>query len=129
MKRYLFLLIMFCSTLTLAEDLSVRTTAFTMKAKINSKWSDWLTPEPSNLLINIDVNSRVITIYSQEIQYYGVRECLITELNLGEYSLTMFKVVNTSNEVGDFIVLNKRDGTSNFLFIFDNLIILYNVIL
>ena len=131
MKKILFILMMLLSfTVASAQIQNYRTTAFAYATVNNGNynWSDW---EKSNIIITIDLNRDVITIYSPSKQVYYVYNVAnngnsYTDSSGGKN--VKFYIIDQDGDKGEIRLRIETNGNSQLYVDFNNCAWVYNLI-
>lgn len=111
-----------------AQVLNFKTTGFSYKTKSGSTWTKWSSIQSSNMLLTIDMNSDIITVYSPEIQRYKVYS---NEKNYydsdGDYNM-VFKFIDQDGDYGTMSLIQRVSGHSEVYIRFSNVQWCYRVI-
>lgn len=80
LKRVLLLTLLFLSFAQVqAEVVKLKATSFAYMTQTNYGWTDWTDWESCNILVVVNVDKDIITIYSNETQEYDIVEELDSE--------------------------------------------------
>lgn len=134
MKRYLMIMLMligfgiFGSVNADAQILSYRTTSYAHANIYNGRyyWSDW---EDSNMLVTINLNKEVITIYSPRTQIYRVFGTYNNGnwYNDGSGRTIKYYVYDQDGDRGEVRLRVENNGNSQIYVDFNNVAWCYNV--
>lgn len=124
MKKYILIFIMFLTTCAInAQVVNFRTTAFATKQ--SSTWSSW---KNSDMLVTIDFNSDVVTIYSPNIQIYKIYSSVSSYYDKdGDYNMN-FKFIDQDGDRGTMTLLQRKSGSSEIYIRFSNVQWCYKVL-
>ena len=128
MKRlFLLLLGIFACISVHAEIGFYKADAFAFKySEDNGRWKEWSDWDNSDILISIDYDKEIITVYSEMEQRY-----IIVKSN-GEYSdvnggkQTEFTVVDQDGDIGVIRVRIQKNGVAQLYVEFDNIMWVYS---
>ena len=134
MKRYLFILMimlgMMFSTCTevSAQTYYYKTFQFSIKYKSDSgtwgKWSDW---ESSDMVLTIDMDTDVITVYSKQKQVYKVLEDCGSYTDESGGKQQKFYVIDQDGDFGYIRLRIEKNGNSQVCVEFNDVMWVYNV--
>lgn len=129
MRKFLLLLAGLVFSIAVhAQVISFKTTSFTMTEKTSSGWGKWKPYQNSNLLVTIDLNNDVVTIYSPSTQYYKIISYEGTYVdNDGDQSVR-YKFIDQDGDRGTMKLMQRRSGKSEIYIQFSNIIWVYSVI-
>lgn len=127
MKKLLVLLIFGFALSSKAQIQYYKTTAYAYAKIYNNKyyWSDWYN---SNIVLTINLNNDVITIYSPKIQSYKVYKVGSIENNRTIGSQLTFYVYDQDFDRGTIRLRVAPDKTSQIYVDFSDVAWVYNVI-
>ena len=128
MKRVLlFLLLLLPVCGAMAQTYKFNTTSFAYKVYVNDQWSDWSDWESSHMLVVMNLERKVINIYSENRQDYDIYEYLGEETdNSGGKSLRL----NCVNEDGLRCQIRLRiqsDGSKQLYVDFNDMMWVYGL--
>ena len=129
MKRFLLMLVMvFTVTYASAQIYSYRTTEFAFKT-MNSygSWNNWTDWESSDVLITINFNTDVVTIYSPKTQVYKITEFTRKFTDNSGGNQVEFRFIDQDYDRGTMRLRIERNGNSQLYVEFANVIWVYNV--
>ena len=129
MKRFLLMLVMvFTVTYVSAQIYSYRTTEFAFKT-MNSygSWNNWTDWESSDVLITINFNTDVVTIYSPKTQVYKITEFTRKFTDNSGGNQVEFRFIDQDYDRGTMRLRIERNGNSQLYVEFANVIWVYNV--
>lgn len=110
-----------------AQTIWFRTTSFA-SAKVyngNYYWGDW---EKSNLSMSIDLDSDIITIYSQVKQIYFVTKCGETYIDAAGGKQLIMYVIDQDRDRGTLRLRTESNRNSQIYIDFNNIAWCYNVV-
>lgn len=120
----LFLLIGFTAS---AQVVNFRTTAYAQKTKTYGTWSSWSDWQSSNMLITVDLNNDIVTVYSPKTQIYAVYESVSNYYDSdGDYNM-VFRFIDQDYDYGIMRLLQRTSGHSEIYIEFSNIIWVYRV--
>lgn len=112
-----------------AQVYSFKTTGFASKYVTDrgvwTKWSDW---QPSHLLITMDLNNDLVTIYSQRTQIYKVTEYVRQFTDESNGTQLEFKFIDQDMDYGVLRLRRETNGNNQMYIEFSNIMWVYNVI-
>lgn len=119
---------MLCSLTASAKTINFRTTSYTYKTNNGYGWSEWSKTEKSNMLLTIDFDTDLITIYSPKMQIYKV-----TSAQDGYYDedgdfIVRFKFFDQDGDMGTMDLIQRVSGKSEIYIRFSNIMWVYSVI-
>lgn len=114
---------MFLSTCAInAQVLNFRTTAFTTKQY--SSWAKW---QNSDMLITMDFNNDIVTIYSPNTQIYKIYSAEGSYYDSdGDYHMD-FKFIDQDGDRGTMTLMQRTNGASEIYIRFANVQWCYRV--
>lgn len=111
-----------------AQVLNFKTTGFSYKYKDGYSWTNWSALEKSNMSLTIDMNNDIVTIYSPNVQVYGIYS---HEGNYydsdGDYNM-VFKFIDQDGDYGTMSLIQRVNGHSEVYIRFSNIQWCYRVI-
>ena len=133
MKKYLLVFMMMfamlfsTSSTCNAQTYYYKTYQFAMKYKVGNTWTDWSDWEKSDILVSINLDTDIITVFSAQKQIYRVLE------NMGSYrdesggKQTKFYVIDQDDDLGYVRLRIERDGGSQIYVDFNDIMWVYSV--
>lgn len=116
MKKYLILFILaFVSICASAQTIQFRTTGYCFRTS-DSSWSPW---EKSSMLLTIDLDEDLVTIYSPVIQYYKI----ISEgynYTSGNAEIIDYRCIDQDGDIGTLRLAYRITGRSEVYIVFNN---------
>lgn len=130
MKRLITLivaLVLFIAT-GFSQVIRFNTTSFTSKEKGYYGWSDWKPRQSSDMLLTLDLNSDLVTIYSPRVQVYKIIDYLGNWIDEDGDQVIKFRFIDQDGDIGTMRLMQRRSGTSEIYIDFSNIIWVYSVI-
>lgn len=131
MKKFILMLLLSLMSFNVinAQVQYYRSTQFSMK-QINSYgvWTDWSPWQSSNILIEMDLDSSVITIYSQMKQIYKIIEYVGNYVDSSGGKQMEYRFIDQDFDKGTLRLRIERNGNSQMYIQFNNIIWVYNVL-
>ena len=119
-KLSLLLLMILLTTITVsAENMIVKSIAFSMQKQENNKWGNWSEWEPSSLKIDIDLDKKIVKIYSSKTQVYNIVDFLGATEDNGDTTAT-FQFIDQDGDIGQLRMHERKNGRSEIYIDFDN---------
>lgn len=122
MKKFTVLLI-FLLTITFsisAEILIFKSTHYSHQILQDNKWKDWTEWQPSDVKIDIDLDTDIVTVYSKTKQIYQIYDFVGETENQGNITVT-YRFINQDDERGNMRLLLRKNGQSEIYFDFANI--------
>lgn len=114
-------LFLLCSSIGYSQILQFKTVAFSSKYYDSySGWSDWSDWEDSNMLLTINLNSDVITIYSPKVQIYSIYKSEGEFYDSDGDCHIVFKFIDQDYDKGTIKLLQRTTGSSEIYIEFAN---------
>ena len=131
MKKFILMLLLSLMSFNTinAQVQYYRSTQFSMK-QINSYgvWTDWSPWQSSNILIEMDLNSDVITIYSQMKQIYKIVEYVGNYTDASGGKQAEYRFIDQDFDKGVLRLRLERNNNAQIYIEFGNIIWVYNVL-
>lgn len=134
MKRYLLIFVLMCGMLfgayidSNAQTYYYKTYEFAIKYKgSNGVWGNWSNWEKSNMVLTIDLDTDVITVYSEKRQVYRVLEAMGTYTDESQGRQTKFYVIDQDGDLGYVRLRIEKNGNSQVYIDFNDVMWVYNV--
>ena len=127
-KLILLLLFMMSSILVEAQIYYFRTTEFASKYKTGSSWTSWSNWQGSDMLMTMNFNTDVVTIYSPQTQVYRIIKYIRNYTDNSGGQQMEFSFIDQDNDRGHMRLRIERNGNSQVYIDFANLVFVYNVI-
>ena len=134
MKKYILIIMMMfgmlfgTSTVCNAQTYYYKTFEFAIKYKSTSgvwgNWSDW---QPSNMTLTIDLDTDIITVYSEKRQVYRVLENMGSYTDESQGRQTKFYVIDQDGDYGYVRLRIEKNGNSQVYVDFGDVMWVYNV--
>lgn len=122
-------LFLICSVSSFGQILKFRTVAYAYNSynSYTNRWTGWSDWEGSNMLLTINLNTDVVTIYSPTTQIYSIYEPEGEYYDSdGDYNL-VFKFVDQDYDIGNLRLLQRTSGASEIYIEFNNVRWCYRV--
>lgn len=129
-KGVLMLVLLFVCTAINAQVLQFKTTSYAENRYnyATQKWSGWSRWEPSNMLLTIDLNSDIITVYSPKTQIYVIYKAEASYTDSDGDLHVPFKFIDQDGDRGTIKLLQRKSGSSEVYIEFSNIRWCYQVI-
>lgn len=111
-----------------AQILKFRTTSFTSKEHTSYGWTNWQRYQRSDMLVEMDFNNDIVTIYSPRRQYYKIISYNGTYTDSDGDTTASFDFVDQDNDYGSMRLVQRRNGKSEIYIDFSNIMWVYSVI-
>lgn len=129
MKRLLTFLILVIAVITVsAQVVNFRTTSFTYKEYTYRGWTNWSPTQKSDMLITMDINNDIITIYSPVVQRYHIYDTTGAYTDSDGEPVIKFKFIDQDGDYGIMRLTIRNDGRSEIYIDFNNVHWCYTVI-
>lgn len=128
MKKILFLCLILFSATASAQVINFRTTSYTYKEYTYYGWSDWHPYQKSNMLLVIDMNVDLVTIYSPKVQVYRILEYEGTYKDRDGDKTAKFRFIDNDGDIGTMRLVQRRNGKSEVYIDFANVVWVYSVV-
>mgnify|MGYP003293008089 CR=1 FL=1 len=128
MKKVIFFLsLMLMPLLCTAQTYKFKTDSFAYKTNNNGRWSNWSDWEDSSMLVVINTDRDVITIYSKETQEYDIVENLGTEKDREGGEQLKFLCVNEDGARCHIRIRVQKDGQRQLYVDFSDIMFVYGI--
>lgn len=129
MKKILTLLVIALTACAAkAEMLTFLTTAYYTSTHYSKGWSNWSSPQASNMGVVFDLDKDAVFIDSPSPQYYQILSVVSKGYNAqGEYE-RKFKFVDQDGDHGTMRLVKRNDGKNQIYITFNNIRWCYDVI-
>lgn len=125
MKKFLISLLIFIGNLSVnAQTYYYRTFQFAYKQTNWSNWTDW---QNSDMLVTINFNSDVVTIYSPTTQVYRITQYVRNYTDNSGGKQAEFRFIDQDNDRGTMRLRIERNGNSQMYIEFADVIWVYNL--
>lgn len=128
MRKILVLLMLVCSIVASAQVLNFRTTSYTYKEKTYRGWTGWKPYQSSNMLLTINMDTDMVTVYSPKIQYYKIVSYEGTYIDNDGDQTVRFRFVDQDGDFGVMRLMQRISGKSEVYIEFSNVVWVYSVI-
>lgn len=128
-KKLIVLLLLFVSISASAQVIKFRTVAYAENkySYYTQKWSGWSDWEKSDMLLTIDIQNDVVTVYSPVTQIYKVYKSEKSYYDSdGDLNL-LFKFIDQDGDRGTLRLLQRTSGSSEIYIEFLNIRWCYKV--
>lgn len=124
----LLLGIFITSSEALCQVIRFNTTSFTSKERTSYGWSGWKKKSSSDMLLTIDLDSDLVTIYSPRIQVYKIINYDGAWTDSDGDSTVQYKFIDQDGDYGTLRLVQRRNGLSEVYIDFSNIIWVYSVV-
>lgn len=121
-------MMLFISMTVSAQVINFRTTSYTSKEYTPYGWTNWRPYQNSNMLLTIDIDSDLITIYSPRTQYYKIIEYDGAYIDKDRDETIRFKFIDQDGDRGTIRLMQRRNGKSEVYIQFPNVMWVYSII-
>ncbi len=131
MKKFILMLLLVLTSFNVvdAQVQYYRTTQFAMKQMdVYGRWTNWSPWESSNILIEMDLNSDIITIYSQMRQVYKIVEYVGNYTDDYGGKQAEYRFIDQDFDKGVLRLRLERNNNAQIYVEFGNIIWVYNVL-
>lgn len=129
MKRVLFLVFCIVTVFSAsAQILKFKTTGYTHKEKNYYGWTNWSPWESSSMLIQMNLNTDIVTIYSPKIQQYNIINYNGSYVDRDGDTVSEYRFIDQDGDVGTMKLMVRTTGRSEMYIQFANVIWCYSVI-
>lgn len=130
MKKFIVLLMLFIPCLVSAQVIKFRTIRFSYHYYDNRtmSWHDWADWQNSNMILTINLDNDVVTIYSPVTQRYQITESQDTYYDSDGDLNIVFKFIDQDNDIGLFRILQRTSGVSEVYIQFNDVEWCYRVL-
>lgn len=120
MRRFLLVLLLTVVGLTAsAETLRFRSQAYSQKTMASYGWTSWSSWESSDILITMDLNTDIVTIYSPRTQYYKIID-YSNQYYDGTTKCVDYRFYDQDGDRGTMTLAIKQNGQSEIYIRFAN---------
>jgi hypothetical protein len=111
-----------------AQIYAYQTTEFAYK-QVNSygNWTNWSSWEPSNILLTINFDNDIVTIYSNTTQVYHIIQYVRNYVDDSGGKQAEFRFIDQDGDRGTMRLRIERSGNSQVYIEFSNIMWVYNV--
>jgi len=132
MKKLILTFMLLFGILTIssisAQTYYYKTFEFAYKYKnSNGVWENWSSWQSSDLLLSIDMNNDIITVYSQKRQIYKVVEYMNSYTDESGGKQTKFYVYDQDGDFGYVRLRIEKNGNSQVYVDFADIMYVWNV--
>lgn len=129
MKKILFTLVLLFSFIAIqAQVYHYRTTAYAYKqVNSNGNWTSWSDWQDSDMLMIINFNTDVVTIYSPTTQRYQITKFIRNFTDNSGGKQVEFAFVDQDGDKGHMRLRIETNGNSQVYIEFNNIMWVYNV--
>jgi hypothetical protein len=110
-----------------AQTYYYKTYQFAIKYKANNVWTNWSDWEKSDMLLTINLDDDVITVYSEKRQIYKVLEYMGNYTDESGGKQTKFYVIDQDGDLGYVRLRIEKNGNSQVYVDFGDICWVYNV--
>lgn len=110
-----------------AQTYYYKTFQFAIKYKANGVWGQWSDWDSSNMLLTINMDDDVITVYSEKRQIYRVLEYMGSYTDESNGKQTKFYVIDQDGDRGYVRLRIEQNGNSQVYVDFGDIMWVYNV--
>lgn len=129
MKKFLtVLLLSMVAFVSSAQVINFQTTSFTLKERTSRGWTDWAPFERSEMLLTIDFDKALITIYSPYIQVYRMTSYDGTTRDRDGDITARYHFIDQDGDKGIMRLVLRSSGKSEVYIEFSNVIWVYSVL-
>lgn len=129
MKRLLLaMLLCIISITSFAQVINFETTSYTYKTYNGYSWSKWAPYEHSSMLLTMDMDRDLVTIYSPRTQIYKIIDYVGVYTDNDGDAVMEFKFIDQDNDRGTLRLMQRRSGKSEVYIQFANVVWVYSVI-
>lgn len=131
MKKFLILFILFITgtLVSSAQDvMKFNTISFTYQELTPYGWSGWAPYQSSNVMILMDFNRDIVTIYSPVTQKYKIIDYYGTTTDSDGDTTAKFQFIDQDGDYGTMRLMQRRTGKSEIYIQYQNVIWTYSVI-
>lgn len=131
MKTRLFILIFLLMGISsYSQTLHYRTVAFSTNSynTYTSSWSGWSEWEESDMLLTMDLDTDIVTIYSPITQVYYLQKFVTSFYDSdGDFHI-IIKFIDQDKDIGTLRLLQRKSGESEVYIEFGNIKFCYRVV-
>lgn len=129
MKKILFTLVLLFSFITIqAQVYQYRTTEYAyQQTNSNGKWGEWSDWQDSDMLMIINYNTDIVTIYSPTTQRYQITKFIRKYTDNSGGQQVEFAFVDQDGDKGHMRLRIEKNGNSQVYIDFNNIRWCYNV--
>lgn len=129
MKKFLtMLLLSMVAFVSSAQVINFQTTSFTHKERTYRGWTDWAPFERSEMLLTMDLNRDLVTIYSPNIQVYSIISYSGTTRDRDGDTTARYHFIDQDGDRGTMRLVLRSNGKSEVYIEFSNVIWVYSVL-
>lgn len=130
LRSVLLIILLLISIASYSQSLSYRTTAFTCNIYNSStlRWSGWNEWESSDMLLVIDIDTDIVTIYSPVIQVYRIYKFEKNYYDSDGDLNMVFRFIDQDNDLGILRLMQRVSGESEVYIEFSNVRWCYRVL-
>ena len=111
-----------------AQVLNFRTTSFQSKHNYGYGWTAWGNYQSSNMLLTIDLDNDIVTIYSPNIQRYSIISYEGTYTDSDGDQTAKYKFIDQDGDRGTMRLVMRKSGKSEVYIDFADIIWVYSVV-
>ena len=132
-KRFIVGVILFLGLFSITQEsfcqvIRFNTTSFSSREKTSYGWTGWKKKSNSDMLLTIDLDSDLVTIYSPRIQVYKITGYDGTWTDSDGDSTMQYRFVDQDGDRGTLRLVQRRSGVSEVYIDFSNIMWVYSVI-
>lgn len=129
MKKFIFTIFFSLFVFVVsAQTISFETTSFTYKERTYRGWTNWSPYERSSMLLTINLDRDIVTIYSPVTQYYNIISYDGTYTDREGDTTIKYSFIDQDGDRGTMRLMQRRSGKSEIYIEFNNVIWVYSVI-
>lgn len=126
--KLLILIFLLMGISSYSQTLHYRTVAFSINSYNTISWSGWSEWEESDMLLTINFDTDVVTIYSPITQVYYIYKFISTYYDSdGDFHM-VFKFIDQDKDTGILRLLQRKSGESEVYIEFRNVKWCYRII-
>lgn len=130
MKKFLIALILVVLTAVSAsaQTIRFRTTSYTSKEYTAYGWTNWKPYQSSDMLVTMNLDTDIVTIYSPRKQIYKIISCEGEYIDNDGEPVLLYRFIDQDGDIGTMKLMQRRSGKSEIYIGFNNIIWVYSVI-
>ena len=129
-KVMLIIVLLFTSQTVFSQIINYKTVAFSINQydELYHKWTGWSSWEKSNMLLTINFDTSVVTVYSPVTQIYSIYKSEGNYYDSDNDYHMVFKFIDQDNDRGTMRLLQRHSGESEIYIEFADIKWCYTVL-
>lgn len=127
-KKLITLILIIFSVITASSQvIDFRTTSYTSKQYTAYGWTNWKPYQSSNMLVTMNFNTDIVTIFSPRKQVYKIISYEGSGIDYDGDAVAEFNFIDQDGDVGTMKLMQRTNGKSEIYIMFSNVIWCYSV--